>query len=180
MLKTFCKTALFGCCITLLSLLASCSAPQRYWPQEDIIGSETVALNGKKVVLIASRNSDFKKQLVDKIHEQLALGGFAHKTIGIKNLPEVEASDYAAVVVISACLAWGLDYDVQAFLKRQKSDKNIVLVTTSGSGAWLPEKGSRDFDAISAASEMTSLDSVTRTVMVRIRSLPKVRQYNKL
>jgi hypothetical protein len=86
-------------------------------------------------------------------------------------LPGVEASDYAAVVVISACLAWGLDYDVQAFLERQKRDKNIILITISGDGAWLPEKGNRDFDAISAASEMTFVASVTHNVMVRIRSL---------
>jgi hypothetical protein len=175
MLKTFCKTVLFGCCVTLMSLLLGCTAPQRFWPQKDIIGSETAVMNGKEVVLIASRNSDFKKQLVDKIHDQLVLEGFSQKTIGIKSLQEIEASDYAAVVVISTCLAWGLDYDVQAFLERQKRYKNIILVTTSGDGVWLPEKGSRDFDAISAASEMTSLDSVTRNVMVRIRLLPKFR-----
>jgi hypothetical protein len=156
--------------IVLLFLLAGCAAPQRYWPQEDIVRSETAGPDSSQIVLIASRSSNFKKLLVAKLHEQLAADGLAQKTIGVKDLPRVDASQYAAVVVINTCLAWGLDHDVQTFLDRQKTDKNIILLTTSGDGAWLPEKGESDFDAISAASEMTSVDSVTQNVMASIRS----------
>ncbi len=170
------RKVIAGCCwMALLFLLAGCAAPQRFWPQEDIIGSETAAPDGKQVILIASRSSEFKKLLVAKLHEQLAENGFGQKTIGVQELSQVNTSDYAAVVVINSCLAWGLDNDVQTFLDRQNTATNIIILTTSGNGAWLPEKGSRDFDAISAASEMTSVDSVTRNVMVRIRSLPKFR-----
>ena len=94
----------------------------------------------------------------------------AQKTIGIKDLPQVDASEYAAVVVINTCLAWGFDNDVQTFLDRQKTNKNIIVLTTSGNGAWLPDKGGKDFDAISAASEMTSVDTVVRNVMAGIQS----------
>ena len=174
-MKPYRKIIAGSCWIALLFLLAACAAPQRFWPQEDIIGSETTAPDGKQVILIASRNSEFKKLLVAKLHEQLAENGFSQKTIGVRGLPQVNASDYAAVIVINTCLAWGLDNDVQIFLDREKTATNIILLTTSGKGVWLPDKAGRDFDAISAASEMTSVDSVTRNVMVSIRSLPEFR-----
>ena len=156
--------------MALLFLLTGCAAPQRFWPQEDIIGTETTAPDGKQVILIASRSSEFKKLLVAKLHEQLAENGFGQKTIGVGGLPQVNASDYAAVVVINSCLAWGLDTDVQTFLDREKTATNIIVLTTSGKGAWLPDKAGRDFDAISAASKMTSVDNVARDVMDSIRS----------
>ncbi len=156
--------------IALLFLLQGCAAPQRFWPQKDIAGSETWGPENRPVVLIASRDSDFKKSLVAKLHEQLATEGLPQKTIGIKGLSEVDASDYGAVVVISTCLAWGLDDDVRTFLKRQRTDRNIILLTTSGSGAWLPKKRGKGFDAVSAASEMTGADAVVREVMTVIHS----------
>ena len=169
-MKTY-RKIIAGCCwVTLLVFFAGCAAPQRFWPQEDMIGSETAAPDSRQIVLIASRSSDFKKLLVAKLHEQLAAEGLAQKTIGVKDLPQVDPGNYAAVVVINACLAWGFDTDVQTFLDRQKTDKNIIVLTTSGDGAWLPEKGNRDFDAISAASEMTSVDAVAKDVMVNIKS----------
>ena len=105
-----------------------------------------------------------------KLHEQLAAEGLAQKTIGIKDLTRVNASEYAVLVVINTCLAWGFDTDVQTFLDRQKTDENIIVLTTSGNGAWLPDKGGRDFDAISAASEMTSVDVVAKNVIASIKS----------
>jgi hypothetical protein len=170
MLRRHCRTISPLHLMVLLLLLAGCAAPQRFWPQKDIAVSETWGPKGGPVVLIASRDSDFKKSLVRKLHEQLATEGLSQKTIGIKGLSHVDASDYGAVVVISTCLAWGLDDEVQTFLKRQRTDQNIILLTTSGSGAWLPEKHGEDFDAVSAASEMTGADGVVREVMTVIHS----------
>lgn len=156
--------------LTLLLFPLGCGAPQRYWPQEDIMGSETAVPVGSRVVLIASRNSDFKKRLVAKLHEQLAAVGLAQKTIGVMELSQVDSTDYAAVVIINTCLAWGFDHDVRTFLDRQKTDENIIVLTTSGNGAWLPDRDGRGFDAISAASEMTSVDTAARNIMAGIQS----------
>jgi hypothetical protein len=169
-MKPYRKIIVACCWIALLFLLAACAAPQRFWPQEDIIGSETTTPDGKQIILIASRSSEFKKLLVAKLHEQLAENGLGQKTIGVGGLPQVNASDYAAVVVINSCLAWGLDNDVQTFLDREKTATNIIVLTTSGKGAWLPNKGGRGFDAISAASKTTSVDTVARDIMVKIQS----------
>lgn len=155
--------------LALFLFVIGCAAPQRFWPQNDIETTETAVPEGAQVVLIASRSSEFKKRLVARLQRQLGADGFAHKTIGVDALAREKASQYAAVVVINTCLAWGLDHDVQTFLDRQTTDKNVILLTTSGSGAWLPEKGERDFDAISAASKMTTVDAVVRDVMAMIR-----------
>ncbi len=162
---------LIGCSfLALLFFVVGCAAPQRFWPQKDIDTTETVAPEGSQVVLIASRTSEFKKRLVERLQQQLAADGFAHKTIGVDGLAQVDASEYASVVVINTCLAWGLDHEVRTFLDRQKTDKNVALLTTSGSGAWLPEKEGGDFDAISAASQMTTVDTVVEDVMAAIRA----------
>ena len=157
------------CCVGLLFVIGGCSIPQRFWPQKDVVRSETAGSDGGQVVLIASRRSDFKDLLVAKLHEELSAAGVTQKTIGVDELAHVNSADYTAVIVINTCLAWGLDYDVQAFLNSQKTDANIILLTTSGNGAWLPDKGEKDFDAISAASKMTNVDAVVRDVMGSIR-----------
>ena len=169
-LKAHRKTLTAFLLLAVLNLMGGCAAPQRFWPQEDMVASETWAPDHRQVVLIASRSSDFKKLLVAKLHEQLAAEGLPQKTMGVKDLNLVDAGDYGVVVVISACLAWGLDHDVQTFLARQRTDENIVLVTTSGNGAWLPDKGERDFDALSAASKMTSVEGVVRELMESIHA----------
>ena len=173
-LKAHCKTVSAFLLLALLGLMGGCAAPQRFWPQEDMVGSETSEPDGGQVVLIASRSSDFKTMLVAKLHERLAAEGLPQKTIGVKGLCQVDAADYRAVVVISTCLAWGLDHDVQIFLDRQKTGENIILLTTSGDGAWLPDKDDNDYDALSAASKMTSVEAVVREIMERIHSrMPK-------
>lgn len=154
----------------MLVLLAGCAVPQRLWPQKDLPRSETLGTTKGHVVLVASRSSEFKMELVQKLHDALSSAGMTQKTVGVDDLKKSNAAHYDAVVVINTCIAWGLDHDVQVFLDRQKKYANIILVTTSGDGGWLPEKSGRDFDAISSASKMTTVDAVARDVMARINS----------
>ena len=78
------------------------------------------------------------------------------------------STDYDAVVVISRCIAWGLDPDVRAFLDRHNTCSNIIAVTTSGDGGWLPDMEGREFDAISSASRMVDLDALAEDVLEKI------------
>jgi hypothetical protein len=152
----------------VLLLLSGCAAPRALWPQKDLPISETVGTTGEHVVLVASRSSEFKITLVAKLTKAIVSAGMAEKTVGVGDLKGVDASGYHAVVVISNCLAWGLDHEVQEFLDRQETHANIILVTTSGDGDWLPERDGRDFDAISSASRLSSADGIVRDVMVTI------------
>ena len=150
-------------------LLVGCAAPQHFWPQKDIVGTDEGIIHGEKMVLIASRSSEYKIGLVAELQKQLASAQISHKTIGVKQLDKVDSMDYNAVVVINTCLAWGLDNDVSHFLDRQKTTANIILLTTSGDGLWLPDKRGRDFDAICGASIKANISDVAQYLMERIR-----------
>jgi hypothetical protein len=162
--KHFCGFLIFG-----VVLLAGCAAPQHFWPQKDITASDIETIPGDPTVLIASRASEYKIKLVAELHEKLCAAHISHKLIGIKELAKVDVTDYAAVVVINTCLAWGLDNEVRTFLDRQKTTGNIILLTTSGEGSWLPDKRGRDFDAVSGASANENVGDVARNLMGIIR-----------
>jgi hypothetical protein len=163
--------ALLCKCGAILLLLSGCALPRILWPQKDLPPSETIGVRGGHVVLVASRSSDFKIALVKKLNEAVISAGLAEKTVGVGDLKKIDTSEYDAIVVISTCLGWGLDQDVQTFLNTQKKHANIILVTTSGSGDWLPsQEDRRDVDAISSASKLTTVDAIVRDVMARINS----------
>jgi len=88
---------------------------------------------------------------------------------GVGDLGTIDAADYDAVVVISTCLVWGLDRDVQTFIDRRSHPTNIVMVTTSGDGDWQPDPLAEGIDAISSASTPASVDALVQTVMRHIR-----------
>jgi hypothetical protein len=134
------QDSLYIYCALGFLLLVGCAAPQHFWPQKDIVGTNEGIIHGEKMVLIASRSSDYKIGLVAELQKQLAFAQISHQTIGVKLLDKVDSMDYAAVVVINSCLAWGLDKDVSHFLDRQNTTANIILLTTSGDGLWLPDK----------------------------------------
>jgi hypothetical protein len=156
-------------CVLGLLLLTGCALPQHFWPQKDIVGSDVGTIVGQREVLIASRSSEYKKTLVAELQKQLSAAKISYKTIGIKQLSQVDPTGYAAIVVINTCLAWGLDNEVSTFLDRQKRATNIILLTTSGDGSWLPDKHGQNFDAISGASLKANIGAVTRDLMERIQ-----------
>lgn len=133
------------------------------------MGTDEGIIHGKKMVLIASRSSEYKIGLVAELQKQLTSAQISHKTIGVKQLDKVDSMEYAAVVVINTCLAGGFDHDVSGFLNRQKMTDKIILLTTSGDGIWLPDKRGRDFDAISGASIKANISDVAQYLMERIQ-----------
>lgn len=156
-------------CIVAVFFLVGCAFPQHFWPQKDIVGSDAGSIPGQQDVLIASRSSDYKQLLVEELQKQLFSAGIPHKTIGVGQLRGIDASSYSAVVVINTCLAWGLDHEINGFLNRQQQTANIILLTTSGEGTWLPDKQGRDFDAISGASVKTNVGDVAQDLLERIQ-----------
>jgi hypothetical protein len=153
-----------------LLLLTGCAIPQRFWPQQDIVGSDGSAVPGEPTVLIVSRDTEYKRHLVAELQKLLSAAQVSYKTFGIKQLEKADSTGYAAVVVINTCLAWGLDHDVSTFLDSQKTTANIILLTTSGEGSWLPDMRGRDFDAMSGASVKANVGNVAQELMARIQT----------
>jgi hypothetical protein len=142
-----------------------------FWPQKDIKSYELKDPSLEKRVLVASRSSEFKDAIVDQIRDAFKDEPVYLKFIGIDQLNEEDGTDYAALVLINTTMSWGMDLDVKAFLNRHKDHKNMIVLTTSGDGDWLPKMEGRNFDAISSASKQANVDAVAGTIIARVERL---------
>ena len=86
------------------------------------------------------------------------------KIIGLGELENEDAKQYNTVVMLNKCMAWQMDRKVIEFLKRYEDHGNMIVLTTSGDGDWLPKMEGRNFDAISSASEQANIDEVAELV----------------
>ena len=82
-----------------------------------------------------------------------------------------DATDYNAVVMLNKCMGWQMDRNVNGFLKRYQDHKNMIVLTTSGDGGWLPKMKGRNFNAISAASKKANVEDVANQVISKIYML---------
>ncbi len=147
----------------------SFSLPQLFWPQKDIDSSSVNSSTLAKKVLIASRDSGYKRALVANIKEALKNDSVYVKWVGLMQLKNEDASAYGAIVLINTCMAWDWDRNVNAFLKRKKGAGNVIVLTTSGSGKWLPKRNPAGVDAIAGASSKP--DPAAADIVGRIRNL---------
>lgn len=147
------------------------SVPHFFWPKKDIETSELNQPSLEKKVLIASRSSKFKNAIIKKLGEAIKNDSVYVKFTGLKKLRDEDYDRYNAIVLINTCMAGGMDPIAKNFLKSQKGKNNIVILTTSGGGDWLPKMKYQSFDAIASASEKDKVDSVANEIINKIRVL---------
>ena len=157
-------------CLVLLCMQLGCSVPRMLWPQRDTAASELEGQPTAPHVLLASRSSEFKDELVVRLKNALKSEGVTLRVMGIEQLKGADTGTYSAVVVICTCIAWGLDPDVQDFIDRHSDRDNLIVVVTSGDGGWLPDKARYPVDAVSSASRLVSVEAVALDVLARIHS----------
>jgi hypothetical protein len=157
--------------LSLAFVLSACVVPRLIWPQDDILGSEINPRSSEKSVLIASRASEFKGQVVERLRLGLETKPVYVKIIGLDGLEGEDAARYDAVVLINTCMAWGLDPKVDGFLKRQKQQSHVVVLTTSGNGTWMPGAEGRTYDAIASASKRADADKIADAILERVDRL---------
>ena len=154
--------------IAIALLTTGCALPRKVWPQKDITAIKAEGTAGKPTLLLASRDSEFKADLVKKISAAMAQEDVAVDIVGIEDLADIDTGQYAAAVAISTCMAWGIDPLVRDFIERYPDRRRILLVITSNS-EWLPKEEDTDIDAISSASELADSDLVSRRAVMYIR-----------
>lgn len=161
------------CLIILVATLfhTQCSVPHRVLPHKDIQPSELNQSTLDKKVLVASRSSEFKQAIVDKIREAFQEKAVYVKFIGLGEIEKEKAEHYDAIVMINTCMSWDMDRSVHGFLDRYKDHNNMIVLTTSGDGNWLPKMKGRNFDAISSASKMANVDEVAGNIIMKIGRL---------
>lgn len=170
MFKRFICTSLSA--IILASVPAfSFSIPHLFWPQKDIAASEVNSPSLGQKVLIASRASNYKTALVEKIKQVLKNDSFYVKCIGLSQLKNENTEGYGAIVLINTCMAWDWDRNVRAFLKTRKDIRTVIVLTTSGSGDWVPNKKKWAVDAVASASVKTNIDGVAGEMVLKIKQI---------
>ncbi|HUI92718.1 MAG TPA: hypothetical protein VLX68_10765 [Chitinivibrionales bacterium] len=166
------RTALVLFISVVFCWISSCSSPpQLLWPQKDMDSSSVNDPALAKKVLIASRKSDFKQALVEKIKGALAYDSVYVKCIGLTLLKNEDASKYGAIVIINTCMGWDWDRNIRKFFKGKQDAANVIVLTTSASGKWLPKKKPSGVDAIACASEKPVADKVSADLIGRVKSL---------
>jgi nucleoside-triphosphatase THEP1 len=157
--------AVFFCNIPAFSF----SVPQLFWPQKDLDSFSVNQPFLAKKVLVVSRDSEFKRTIVDKIKDAFKGEPVFIKGVGLTKLKNEDASAYGAIVIINTCMSWDWDNNIHAFLKGKQNAGNVIVLTTSGNAKWLPKKAPTGLDAIASASKQA--DVVAVDLVGRIRSL---------
>ncbi len=166
--------SMFAAVITVFMLAVpafSFSLPQLFWPQKDLDSSSVNKPALARKVLIASRDSEYKRALARKIKEAFIHDSVYIKCVGLTQLKNEDASAYGAIVLINTCMAWDWDRNVNAFLKGKKGAGNVIVLTTSGSGKWLPKRNPAGVDAIAGASSKSDPAPAAADIVGRIRKL---------
>ncbi len=156
--------------VLMFTQFACFSVPQLIWHQEDVL-IQQVQIDASRKILIASRKSDFKEALIEKIIENYKGKNLAIKVIGLAELDQENAEEYQSIILINTCMSWDMDRNVNKFLKNHLDDGNVIVLTTSGDGRWLPKKKGRQFDAISSASKITDVEKVSNEIIEKINHL---------
>ncbi len=170
------------CFVILIATLfqLQCSVPHRVLPHKDIQAEDLNESSLDKKVLVASRSSDFKQAVVDKIKLAFQDKPVYVRIIGLGEIENEKAEQYQAIVMINTCMSWDMDRSVHGFLDRYEDHSNMIVLTTSGDGNWLPKMKGRNFDAISSASKNVDLDKVAGEIIDKInRLLGNKKNYNK-
>ena len=144
----------------MLILLLAVAAPR-------ILAQEPVP---SKQVLIATESSRFKDAVVAQTAEALRADGHRVTVIALERLAATPLRDYQAIVLVNTCRAWRPSSAVRDFLRRASDAdrKKLVVVTTANSESC--DLSVSGVDAVSAASKRTRTDSVSRTILDKVRA----------
>jgi hypothetical protein len=155
-------------------LIWSCSLPQYIWQQKDIGFFEINQTTLEKRIMIASRQSEFKSQIVQIVVNAFINQDVFIKIIGIEELKNEDANQYSAIVIINSAMGWRIDRKVRYFLARHEDVSSIIVLTTSDGGDILPVMEERKIDAISSASTKKEAEHVADIIISKINKLIKL------
>jgi NAD-dependent DNA ligase len=122
--------------------------------------------NGQRRVAIVSEWSRYKERLIDALVEELDDGNTALYVRNFDDFSSIESSAYDAVVVINAGVGSEVRKPVVDWLDRQRTDENIVVLTTQISD-WTPQI---TVDSVTSASRNQNIPDVSGELARQVRS----------
>jgi len=137
-------------------------------------GAQQVGLNdsddsGETRILIATRESDFKAEIVNRLvadHRDRSLV----KVVELSTLDDVRTADYDALVVMGARMGWLMfSARERRFLRRLEHPEKLVMVMTAAHRGWEWERD--DVDVITCASTEANVEPTYREVSQRLETI---------
>lgn len=154
------------------TLFMACAVPGLIFSSKDLASRDINSMSNGNKILIASSQSEYKKALVEKLINHYETKPVYIKITGLSKLSkDIEQTEYDGIVILNQCIAWNMEKRVKNYLRHTKNHDNLIILTTSGNGSWLPGKKGRKFDALSGASEMTNLDNKSQEIINKIDKL---------
>ena len=113
-------------------------------------------------LLIATQGSEFKDTLVKRIVEAFKDQDVYIKVIDVSTLEETRGEDWWGVVIINASMMDKINSSVHDYLPVAENSENIVVITTSGGGDFVPSD--LHVDGITTASRLSAVEQVMRHI----------------
>jgi hypothetical protein len=157
--------------LSLIATIGGCTAPHYIWKQNDMRPHEINPPSLEQKLLIASRDSEFKQALVDRIGGAFTDRPVYIKIVGIEALADEDAHAYSAVVIVNTAMGWTVDVPVEHFLKKYGGLNTIIVLTTADGGDVLPDMENRNIDAMSSASVMNQAGPLADTIIAKVKRL---------
>jgi hypothetical protein len=154
-------------------VLCACATPYYFWSQTDTAPVEVNSSDIEIKVLIASRQSDFKTAVIERIQEAFQEKDVYIKIIGLEGLKTEDAAPYSAIVLINTSMAWSVDPLVETFVNAHAAATPIIVLTTSNGGDIYPDLEDRDIDAIASASTPGEIAPIADQLIEKISTLLK-------
>jgi hypothetical protein len=132
--------------------------------------AEAFEINNQNIenkLLVAYQGSEYKNNLVDVIVKNLKDKSYYIKGIDVKQLKNIQVSDWKYIIIINSCERFQMNRAVVHFLKKLEDYNKIILHTTSGDSGWKTKKF--DIDTISGASKNNNVQYITNEILKKIK-----------
>lgn len=112
-----------------------------------------------------------KTAVATRVSEARRRDGYEVTAVTLDKLVTESAPAYQAIVLLNTCRAWRPSSAVRGFLKKldDADKKKIVMLTTANSEEC--SLRTTGIDAISSASKELKIDSVSQTLIDKVRAL---------
>lgn len=138
------------------------------YSMEKVQGYEINTMDFNQKLLIATQGSAFKDEITQAIIDRYEAKAIFIKVVDIADLPEVDATDFNALVLIHTWENWEPPAVVRTFIENTKSStEKLVVVTTSGEGSYHME----GVDAITGASKLEEVPLFVDKVIAKLDPL---------
>ncbi|SHK39505.1 hypothetical protein SAMN02745216_03386 [Desulfatibacillum alkenivorans DSM 16219] len=153
----------FYAALAVLLLLAAGCGPKRVSSVR--YGSPSA---GSKV-LLATEDTEFKNTILKNVVKSYEGQDVFIQVESVPALDKINAEDFDAVVLINTCMAWRVEPEIEAFIKKTADKQKIVLLTTTGDPDLNIE--APGVDSVTSASRMENADHVSQKIIGKINRI---------